>query len=118
LLADGYPFYVIEDEAYTVIGFGFLGKYHPSAVFNHTAELTYFILPSHTHKGLGTKLLHILMAEAKQRGVETLLANISSLNPVSLKFHLAQGFRECGRFERIGRKQDTAFDIIWMQKSV
>lgn len=116
-LAQGYPFYVIEDGK-TVIGFGFMGRYHPSAVFSQVAEVTYFIMPPHTRKGLGTKLLKILTAEAREMGIKTLLANVNSLNPASIQFHLSQGFRECGRFERIGRKQGTDFDIVWMQKFI
>lgn len=115
-LSKGYPFYVIEDELEGVIGFGFLSRYHLSEVFNRVAELSYFILPAHIQKGLGTKLLNILATEAKEQGVETLLGNINSLNQASLDFHLAQGFSECGRFRRIGKKMNTDFDIIWVQK--
>jgi phosphinothricin acetyltransferase len=117
-LFKGYPFYVIEDEKKGVIGFGFLGTYHPSIVFSRTAEVTYFILPSHTRKGLGTELLNILTVEAKKMGIFTLLANISSLNQPSINFHLARGFKECGRFESIGRKKGTEFDIVWVQKFI
>ncbi len=93
-LFKGYPFYVIEDERYGVIGFGHLGKYHPSDAFNRVAELGYFILPAHTQKGLGTRLLNILSTEAKELGIETLLANINSLNQASINFHLAHGFNK------------------------
>lgn len=117
-LSQGYPFYVIEDGTKTVIGFGFLGRYHPSLVFNRVAEVTYFILPSHTQKGLGTKLLDMLTAQAKKLRVDILLANISSLNQTSIKFHIARGFEECGRFEKIGLKQGTNFDIVWLQKFI
>lgn len=117
-LFKGYPFYVIENDLNGVIGFGHLGKYHPSESFNRVAELGYFILPAHTQNGLGTKLLNILSTEAKKLGIETLLANINSLNQASLNFHLKQGFTECGRFIRIGKKQCTDFDIVWMQKFI
>lgn len=115
---EGYPFYVIEDEAQDVIGFGFLGTYHPSVVFRRTAEVTYFIMPSHIRQGLGTRLLNVLIAEARKMGISTLLANISSLNQPSIEFHLARGFKQCGRFERIGLKRGTAFDIVWMQRFI
>ncbi|MEN6461435.1 MAG: N-acetyltransferase family protein [Syntrophomonas sp.] len=117
-MTTGYPFYVIEDETNAVLGFGFLGKYHPSEAFNHVAELSYFILPPHVQKGLGTQLLNILSVEAKELGIEALLANITSLNLPSLNFHLKQGFTECGRFVRIGKKHNTVFDVVWMQKFI
>ncbi len=116
-LTQGYPFYVIVD-GHTVIGFGFLGKYHPGRNFDRVAELTYFILPEYTRRGLGTQLLKHLISDAKQLGIETLLGNINSLNQASLEFHRRQGFTECGRFERIGQKMGTIFDVVWVQKFI
>ena len=39
------------------------------------------------------------------------MASISSMNEASIAFHRKNGFRECGRFERAGRKNDQDFDI-------
>ena len=112
-----YPFYVIE-ASNLVIGFGFLRPYRSSETFRRTAEITYFILPEHTRKGLGKKLLQVLEKEANEMGITTLLANISSLNNQSLKFHGKNGFRRCGAFRKIGTKFGKDFDVVWMQKSL
>lgn len=117
-IADGYPFYVVEASDKEVIGFGLLHPHHRMSVFRRTAELTYFILPEHTRKGLGKKLLDILVKDAKEIGIDTLLSNICSLNNVSLDFHRKNGFEECGRFKRVGRKFGKDFDTVWMQKSI
>ena len=58
----------------------------------------------------------MLESEARQRGIDTILANISSHNEQSLAFHAGHGFTECGRFRRAGRKFEKDFDIVWMQK--
>jgi phosphinothricin acetyltransferase len=110
-----YPFYVIE-ASNLVIGFGFLRPFRNSETFRRTAEITYFILPEHTRKGLGTKLLQVLERKANEMNITTLLANISSLNNQSLKFHAKNGFRRCGTFRKIGRKFGKDFDVVWMQK--
>jgi phosphinothricin acetyltransferase len=112
-----YPFYVIE-VSNSVIGFGFLKPYRNTEAFRRTAEITYFILPKHTRKGLGKKLLQVLEEEANELGITTLLANISSLNDQSLKFHWKNGFRRCGTFRKIGKKFGKDFDVVWMQKSL
>ncbi|MDD4050440.1 MAG: GNAT family N-acetyltransferase [candidate division Zixibacteria bacterium] len=83
-----------------------------------TGEITYFILPEFTGRGIGVELLGRLTEEAKARGIDTLLGSISSLNEGSLRFHLRHGFVECGRFRRIGRKQGRDFDVIWVQKFI
>jgi len=112
-----YPFYVIETSN-LVIGFGFLRPYRNTETFRRTAEITYFILPEHTRKGLGKKLLRVLEREAREMGIATLLANISSRNDQSLEFHRKNGFRRCGTFRNIGTKFGNDFDVVWMEKSL
>jgi len=35
-----------------------------------------------------------------------------------IEFHLKNGFRECGRFMKVGRKFGEDFDVVWMQKQL
>ncbi len=117
-LSRGYPFYVVETANRDVVGFGLMRPYHRVETFQHVAEVTYFILPAHTSKGLGTRLLQALVDEAKKMKIKVLLADISARNDISLRFHAKNGFKQCGRFERVGKKFDEEFDVIWMQKFI
>ena len=117
-LAYGDAFYVIEDNGRQVIGFGLLKRFHPSEVFNHAAELGYFIKPDYTVRGLGTLLLAQLIQDAKKMNIRVLLAGISSLNEKSVEFHKKHGFFECGRFQGIGQKRGEIFDLVWMQNFI
>jgi phosphinothricin acetyltransferase len=111
-------FYVIQNPAAAVIGFGMVRHHQRSNTFDRAAELTYFILPEYSRRGLGTRLLETLEKDALAIGVESLLANISSLNVQSLSFHARQGFKQCGLFQRIGSKFGKDFDVVWMQKFI
>lgn len=111
-------FYVIQEKDGPVVGFGLLRHHQRGETFNRAADVTYFILPDYSRRGLGTRLLQVLEKEARKIGVEYLLANISSLNPQSLAFHIKQGFKQCGLFEGIGRKFNKDFDVVWMQKCI
>lgn len=117
-LAKGYPAVAILEEAGAVVGFAFLHAHRPGAAFQRAAEITYFILPDHTGKGIGSAVLRQFIPAAQEQGIDTLLAHISSLNEASLRFHRKHGFQECGRFQRIGRKFGRDFDLIWMQRSL
>ena len=108
-------FYVI-DSPQGVVGLGLLRPHMHPGLFKRAADVSYFILPEHTHKGLGGKLLAELEQEARKVEITTLLANISSLNSQSIAFHRKHGFKDCGRFERIGSKFGKDFDVVWMQK--
>ncbi len=128
-MANGYPFYVAEtggDEpgqngnsskraAKKVIGYALLRPHYRMDTFARAAELTCFVAPDYTGKGVGRALLDRLVAEAKPMGIRTILASISSGNPGSIRFHTNYGFTKCGEFKGVGEKLDKAFDEVWMQ---
>jgi phosphinothricin acetyltransferase len=114
-MARGYPSLVVTDDCGDVVGFAFLHPYHCAATLRRAAEITYFIMPEHTRQGLGTAILEQFIAQAQDMGVDTILASISSQNEGSIRFHAKNGFFECGRFRRVGRKFGQDFDIVWMQ---
>ncbi len=115
----GYPAYAVRaQDTGVLVGFCFLRPYHPFPTFRATAEITYFIAPEATGKGIGAAALELLENEARKRGIRVILADISSRNPGSIAFHARHGFTECGRFRSIGRKRGCDFDVVWMQKEI
>ena len=117
-MTKGYPFFVIETAKGNVTGFSFLRPFHRTEIFSRVGEITYFILPGHTRKGLGKQLLDVIIEEAKKRAIDAILASISSLNEQSIAFHLKNGFFQCGCFKSIGKKFERDFDMVWMQKRI
>jgi len=115
-MSQGFPAGSIKDQDGKTIGFGMLRAHNQIPTFSHTAEVTCFIHPDHTGKGIGKMMLDYLETGAREKGITNILANISSLNPGSIRFHQRNGFMECGRFEKVGKKKGQVFDTIWMQK--
>ncbi|TEB15863.1 N-acyltransferase YncA [Pelotomaculum sp. FP] len=114
----GYPAIVVEAENGEVIGFALLRPYHPIPVFKRVAEITYFIKPEHTGKGIGRSMLEYLSVEAQKIGIDSILACISSLNENSLNFHHRNGFQHSGTLYNIGRKFNRDFSVHLMQKTI
>jgi L-amino acid N-acyltransferase YncA len=117
-MTKGYPFFVVETDDGDVPGFSFLRPFHRTDIFRRVGEITYFILPEHTGKGLGKRLLAAVIEGAKKHSIDSILASISSLNKQSLAFHQRNGFFQCGCFESIGKKFNRDFDMVWMQKKI
>ena len=115
-MAQGFPAFVAVDPDGAVAGFGFLHAWHPADCFARTAEITYFLAPDRTHRGLGSRMLAALLEGARAKGVDRVLASISSRNEASLAFHRKHGFEVCGRFGSVGRKFGQDFDVVWMLK--
>ena len=57
-----------------------------------------------------------LLDEGATIGIGTVLAHVSSLNEGSLRFHRRHGFRDCGRFHRVGVKRGAEFDMVWLER--
>lgn len=111
-----YPNAVVRDEKKKFLGFCMLRPHSPMPTFSGTAEISYFIRPEYTGKGLGSIMLEYLLSGAREKGLHCILASISSLNEGSIHFHSHHGFSECGRFREAGKKNGKFFDTVWMQK--
>ena len=117
-MSAGYPLLAARDGEGNLLGFALLRAHSLMPVFSRTAEITCFIAPEHTGKGMGKALQERLLAGAREKGITSILAGISSLNSASLAFHKKRGFQECGRFQKIGRKWGQDFDVVWMQMMI
>lgn len=114
----GESFYVAHTDDNQVVGFAMLKHFIPMKSFARTAEVSYFVDAKHIGMGLGTQFFNTLLHDAGEQGVRTLLASISSKNDQSIEFHKKHGFHICGKLEKVGRKFDQDFDIVWMQKDI
>lgn len=117
-LCQGYPNATVKNISGEVAGFGMLRPYNPMPVFYRTAEITYFIKPDFTGHGIGRTLLDYLVDEGGKKGITSIIAGISSLNEGSIRFHLKNGFVECGRFRAVGQKNGKLFDVFYCQKMI
>ena len=115
---ENYCGFAIKANQERLIGFCLLERYTSLSTFKETAEITYFIHPEYTGKGIGTLALKKLEDEAKKRDIKKLLANISSENINSIKFHEKNGFVEYGILKNIGKKFDKYFSVVWMGKEL
>lgn len=117
-IGQGYPSAVAKNDQNEIAGFGMLRPYSTIPTFFQTAEITYFLKPGFTGKGIGKILLDYLLQKAKERGITSILASVSSQNEGSIRFHLKNGFTECGRFNKIGLKKGVAFDVVYFQRNI
>ncbi len=115
-VSNGYPSIVARNEEGTAVGFGMLRPYSPMPAFSATCEITLFLRNGFTGQGIGKAILEHLAEEAADTGLGSILASISSLNEGSIRFHLKNGFHECGRFRDAGEKFGRKFDVVYCQR--
>lgn len=115
--SNGYPAYAVKNND-EVIGFCFLSPYNFFSTFKNTATISYFLSKDYVGQGLGKLCLDKLEDEGKKIGIKNIIAEISSKNEMSLKFHKKNGFEECGILKEIGNKFGENFDVIYMKKTI
>jgi len=84
-----------------IVGWAALSPVSKRSAYRGVAELTVYVTESMRGRGIGRALLEALIEESERDGIWTLQASIFPENTASLKLHLACGFREVGRRERI-----------------
>ena len=52
----------------------------------------------------------------KAQNITSILASIACRNERITVFHEKNGFRECGGFEKTGKKNGQVLDVVWLQK--
>ena len=54
----------------------------------------------------------------RMQGMTVLVANMSSKNEASIRFHKRHGFIESGNLAGVGEKFGETFGVLWMQRAV
>ena len=97
-------FWLFEDGK--PVGMGKVRHLLTDALREHGGNVGYAIRPSARNKGLGKKLLALLMEESRKIGVKQLLLTIQNQNVPSIHVALANG----GRIEKITEERH----YIWI----
>lgn len=110
LTAEGYPFLVAESEG-AIVGYAYAHRWRERAAYSRSAEVSVYIEPHGTNKGIGVKLYEVLIPSLADRGFHALIAGISLPNEASIRLHERFGFEKVAHFREIGRKFDRWIDV-------
>lgn len=110
----GYPILVAVDDS-GVLGYASFGDWRPFEGFRHTIEHSVYVRSDQRGKGLGLKLLEVLIERARVCGKHVMVAAIESGNAASIRLHERLGFVVTGQMPQVGVKFGRWLDLTFMQ---
>ena len=104
-----------EDDG-ELVGFAKVLPTSTRECYRGVGEVTIYLHPRASGKGIGTQLLQELINASEQHGFWTLKASIFPENVASLRVHEKCGFRMVGRHEKIAQLDGVWRDTIVVER--
>ena len=106
----------VDEHEGTVRGWAALTPVSSRCVYAGVAEVSVYVDPAFSGKGIGYCLLEHLVKASEQEGLWTLQAGIFPENAASLKIHEKAGFRILGLREKIGKQHGIWRDTVLLER--
>jgi phosphinothricin acetyltransferase len=111
------PCLVARDECGETIGWAALTPASARPVYSGVAEVSIYVDPAQSGRGVGRALLLALVDASERAGLWTLRAGVFPENAASIALHESCGFRLLGTHERIGRMPDGRWrDVVLYER--
>jgi phosphinothricin acetyltransferase len=107
-----------EGRGHTPIGYAYASTYRPREAYRFTCEDSIYLAPDAVGRGLGSRLLARLLAEARAAGLRQMLAVITAERANSIRLHEKHGFRLAGRYAALGYKFDRWVVMVHMPRAL
>ena len=110
---NNYPFIVCELKG-QIIGYGHISPYRPGRErLSGTGEITYYVDNAHFRKGVGGTLIDLLILEARDRNIQTLLAILVETNFASIQLLRKKGFKQWGELPHVFAFEDNLLNHLY-----
>ncbi|MGM9637293.1 MAG: GNAT family N-acetyltransferase [Eubacteriales bacterium] len=102
-----------------IVGYAYAD--HPFSdrtAYGWDADLSVYLTPSFTGKGVGSRLYQALIELLCELGYRNVYGIVTGENAVSMAFHQKMGFRQVGIMQNAGFKFNRWLDVAWFEKRI
>jgi phosphinothricin acetyltransferase len=101
-----------------VAGWACSDAFRPKAAYDSTVELSVYLDPGATGRGLGRSLYETLLASLAGTDLHLALGGVTLPNDASVALHEHFGFASTGVLREVGWKFDRYWDVEWFAKKL
>ena len=109
-----WPYLVCEENG-RILGYAYAHRARERAAYNWFVELSVYLDPACTRRGLGKTLYRLLLDILRLQGVKTAMGCVTMPNPASEALHASLGFHLAGRSVNAGYKNGAWHDVAWYE---
>jgi L-amino acid N-acyltransferase YncA len=110
--------WLVAEVGGQVAGYAYAGKWNGRCAYKLSAEITVYLDPSHTGRGIGSRLYDELFSILRQRGMHVVIGGIALPNEASVALHEKFGLEKVAHFKEVGYKFDRWIDVGYWQRTL
>ncbi|HEX7712893.1 MAG TPA: GNAT family N-acetyltransferase [Bacillota bacterium] len=110
--------FVISDSSAKICGYCILARFKKREAYDTTAEVTVYLAPEFTGKGIGSLAVKFIEEKARERNFHSLIAVICGENEASIRLFKGLGYVQCALYKEVGKKFGRFLDIVCYQKII
>jgi phosphinothricin acetyltransferase len=111
------PWIVCESQG-SVIGYAYAGRHRDRAAYQWSVDVSAYVAPMARRSGVARALYRSLFAILVLQGFRNAYAGITLPNAASIGLHEAMGFTTVGVYPRVGYKQGSWHDVVWLERTL
>jgi phosphinothricin acetyltransferase len=104
------------DRSRIICGYVILTQHKKREAYDKTAEITVYLRPEYTGKGIGTRAIGHIEKYAKEVDMHALIATICGQNTNSISLFKHCGYFNCAHYKEVGRKFGQVLDVVSYEK--
>jgi L-amino acid N-acyltransferase YncA len=110
------PWLVAVDPTAGLVGYAYAAPWKPRSAYRHSVEITVYVAPECSGRGLGTLLYDVLFTRLRERSIHAVVGGIALPNPASVALHEKFGLQQVALFKEQGFKFGRWIDVGYWQR--